>query len=382
MTSVNIIFHYKAEIRFAVILTAIVALSIWASHFIPEEYFDSAITPILMSASTAVALCCAWISFRHTEGYRMRRIWGWTLLLWGILDGLYVISWLFMGKPVMNMGAYELTTMELALGNLLGWSLLMFPTEALRPGWLNVRRALYQLLPMFALVALDYFLPVNLRLLVALYPVFLLALLFTHVREYRLWCEDNFSSLEDIDEKSILRYMSLGLLVGLVYFYMCVSHDHARGFTQQWLAIFALAYGTDLVLFRRDPWEQVMQSIKSETTKEDVQSQPNEEYRRALEEWMEKEKPYRNPNFKLVDLQGVLPMNRTYLSQFIHSEYDCSFYLFVNRYRVEEAKRLMKEDPDIKMADVSLSCGFSSPSVFSRTFTAIAGLSPSEWQKM
>lgn len=382
MTSVNIIFHYKAEIRFAVILTAIVALSIWASHFIPEEYFDSAITPILMSASTAVALCCAWISFRHTEGYRMRRIWGWTLLLWGILDGLYVISWLFMGKPVMNMGAYELTTMELALGNLLGWSLLMFPTEALRPGWLNVRRALYQLLPMFALVALDYFLPVNLRLLVALYPVFLLALLFTHVREYRLWCEDNFSSLEDIDEKSILRYMSLGLLVGLVYFYMCVSHDHARGFTQQWLAIFALAYGTDLVLFRPDPWEQVMQSIKSETTKEDVQSQPNEEYRRALEEWMEKEKPYRNPNFKLVDLQGVLPMNRTYLSQFIHSEYDCSFYLFVNRYRVEEAKRLMKEDPDIKMADVSLSCGFSSPSVFSRTFTAIAGLSPSEWQKI
>ena len=382
MTSVNIIFHYKAEIRFAVILTAIVALSIWASHFIPEEYFDSAITPILMSASTAVALCCAWISFRHTEGYRMRRIWGWTLLLWGILDGLYVISWLFMGKPVMNMGAYELTTMELALGNLLGWSLLMFPTEALRPGWLNVRRALYQLLPMFALVALDYFLPVNLRLLVALYPVFLLALLFTHVREYRLWCEDNFSSLEDIDEKSILRYMSLGLLVGLVYFYMCVSHDHARGFTQQWLAIFALVYGTDLVLFRPDPWEQVMQSIKSETTKEDVQSQPNEEYRRALEEWMEKEKPYRNPNFKLVDLQGVLPMNRTYLSQFIHSEYDCSFYLFVNRYRVEEAKRLMKEDPDIKMADVSLSCGFSSPSVFSRTFTAIAGLSPSEWQKI
>ena len=382
MTSVNIIFHYKAEIRFAVILTAIVALSIWASHFIPEEYFDSAITPILMSASTAVALCCAWISFRHTEGYRMRRIWGWTLLLWGILDGLYVISWLFMGKHLMNMGAYELTTMELALGNLLGWSLLMFPTEALRPGWLNVRRALYQLLPMFALVALDYFLPVNLRLLVALYPVFLLALLFTHVREYRLWCEDNFSSLEDIDEKSILRYMSLGFLVGLVYFYMCVSHDHARGFTQQWLAIFALAYGTDLVLFRRDPWEQVMQSIKSETTKEDVQSQPNEEYRRALEEWMEKEKPYRNPNFKLVDLQGVLPMNRTYLSQFIHSEYDCSFYLFVNRYRVEEAKRLMKEDPDIKMADVSLSCGFSSPSVFSRTFTAIAGLSPSEWQKI
>ncbi len=373
--------HYKAEIRFAVILTAVVALSMWASRFIPDEYFDGAITPILMSASTAVALCCAWITVRHSEGYRMRRIWAWTLLIWGLLDGIYVLSWLLMGKPVMNMGAYELTTMELALGNLLGWSLLLFPTEALRPGWLNARRALLQILPMYVLIALDYILPVNLRILVALYPAVLIVLLLTHVREYRLWCEDNFSSLEDIDERSIIRYIFVGFLIVAVYIYMCVSHDHARGFTQQWLVIFILAYGTDLILFRRDPWEQVWLSMKSNSPKEDIQTQSNEAYRQALEEWMEKEKPYLNPDFKLVDLQNVLPMNRTYLSQFIHAEYGCSFYLFVNRYRVDEAKRLMNENPGMKMADVSASCGFSSPSVFSRTFTAIAGQLPKDWVK-
>lgn len=373
--------HYRAEIRFAVILTAVVALSMWASRSIPDEYFDGAITPILMSASTAVALCCAWITVRHSEGYRMRRIWAWTLLIWGLLDGIYVLSWLLMGKPVMNMGAYELTTMELALGNLLGWSLLLFPTEALRPGWLNARRALLQILPMYVLIALDYILPVNLRILVALYPAVLIVLLFTHVREYRLWCEDNFSSLEDIDERSIIRYISVGFLIVAVYIYMCVSHDHARGFTQQWLVIFILAYGTDLILFRRDPWEQVWLSMKSNSPKEDIQTQSNEAYRQALEEWMEKEKPYLNPDFKLVDLQNVLPMNRTYLSQFIHAEYGCSFYLFVNRYRVEEAKRLMNENPGVKMADVSASCGFSSPSVFSRTFTTIAGQLPKDWVK-
>jgi AraC-like DNA-binding protein len=373
--------HYKAVFRFAVILTAVVALSMWASRYIPDEYFDGAITPILMSASTAIALCCAWITVRHSEGYRMRRIWAWTLLIWGLLDGIYVLSWLFMGKPVMNMGAYELTTMELALGNLLGWSLLLFPTEALRPGWLNARRALLQILPMYVLIALDYILPVNLRILVALYPAVLIVLLFTHVREYRLWCEDNFSSLEDIDERSIIRYIFVGFLIVAVYIYMCVSHDHARGFTQQWLVIFILAYGTDLILFRRDPWEQVWLSMKSNSPKEDIQTQSNEAYRQALEEWMEKEKPYLNPDFKLVDLQNVLPMNRTYLSQFIHAEYGCSFYLFVNRYRVEEAKRLMNENPGMKMADVSASCGFSSPSVFSRTFTAIAGQLPKDWVK-
>ncbi|MBP5397367.1 MAG: AraC family transcriptional regulator [Bacteroidales bacterium] len=373
--------HYKYELCFAVILTATVALSMWASRFIPGEYFDGAITPILMSASTAIAFCCAWITFRHTEGDRARLVWGWTLVLWGVLDGIYVVSWLFMGKPVMNMGAYKLTTMELALGNLLGWSLLLFPTEALRPGWMNPRRAMYQVLPMFALVALDYFLPFSLRIIIALYPAFLLALLFTHIREYKIWCEDNFSSLEDFDEKSVMRYMCIGLLVGAEYLNICVSHSPARGFTQQWLVIFALTYGTDLVLFRRDPWEQILQSIKNNTSEEENQTQPNEEYRRTLEEWMEKEKPYRNPDFKLVDLQSVLPMNRTYLSQFIHAEYDCSFYLFVNRYRIEEAKRLMSENPELKMADISSCCGFSSPSVFSRTFMTITGQSPSEWDK-
>ena len=378
----NVFTHYKAEIRFAVILVAVVAFSLWASRFIPDDYFDGAITPILMSASTAVALCCAWITARHTEGYRLRRIWVWTLLLWGLLDGIYVVSWLFMGKPVMNMGAYELTTMEIALGNLLGWSLLLFPTEALRPGWLNVRRALLQILPMYALLALDYILPVNLRILVALYPIVLILLLFTHVREYRLWCEDNFSSLEDIDERRIIRYIFVGFMIVAVYIYMCVSHEHARGFTQQWLVIFTLVYGTDIILFRRDPWEQVRESMKNNSSKEDIQQQPNEVYRQALEEWMEKERPYRNPDFKLVDLQAVLPMNRTYLSQFIHSEFGCNFYLFVNRYRIEEAKRLMADNPDMKMAEISASCGFSSPSVFSRTFTAIAGQSPSEWGKI
>lgn len=378
----NFLNHYKAEVRFAVILFGVVVLSIGVSHYISPEYFDGAITPILMSASTAVALCFAWITSRHTEGYRVRKLWVFTLLLWALLDGIYVISWLFMGKPVMNMGAYELTTMEIALGNLLGWSLLLFPTEALRPGWLTFRRALLQILPMYALLALDMILPVNLRILVALYPLVLIALLFTHVRKYRLWCEDNFSSLEDIDERRIIRYIFVGFTIVAVYTYMCISHSPARGFTQQWLVIFTLSYGTDLILFRRDPWEQVLQSLRDNAPVEkEVQLQPNEEYRRALEEWMEKEKPYCNPDFKLVDLQNVVPMNRTYLSQFIHSEYGCSFYLFVNRYRVEEAKRLMTEHPEMRMADVSSSCGFSSPSVFSRTFTTIAGQSPSEWGK-
>lgn len=94
---------------------------------------------------------------------------------------------------------------------------------------------------------------------------------------------------------------------------------------------------------------------------------------------MEAEKPYLNPEFRLLDLRQVLPLNRTYLSQLINEEYGCNFYQFVTNYRIEEAKRLMTEHPNMKIQDVADQCGFSSPVVFSRTFMRETGKSPRDW---
>lgn len=107
--------------------------------------------------------------------------------------------------------------------------------------------------------------------------------------------------------------------------------------------------------------------------------QPDGEYKAALEQWMETEKPYLNPDFRLIDLRGVLPLNRTYLSQLIKNTYGCNFYQFVTNYRIEEAKRLLRENPFMKMQDVAEQSGFSSPTVFTRIFAKETGFLPSEW---
>lgn len=367
---------HKAGVFFAVMLTVCVLLSMWLSHYIPDEYFDNVLTPILVVAATTIEIAGACIIFKHSEGLRIRKVWGVALATWGILDGAYILSWMLSPTPVMNMGAYELTTYELLFGNMLSWVMLLYPAEALRPGWLNWKRSLWQLLPMFALVALDYALPsVKLAPIIALYPFALLGLLINHMHAYQVWCEENYSTLEDIDVKWIMRYLIMMVLVGIVYVYMCSTHSHARGFTQQWLVLFMLSYATEQILFRPDPWAVIKQAEKEAEAAPDS----NNANREKLEAWMDEQKPYLNPGFKLIDLQAVLPMNRTYLSQFIHAEYDCTFYQFVNRYRIEEAKRLKKENPDMKIADLSAHCGYSSPTVFSRTFTEIMGISPREW---
>ena len=378
------IFQYKSAIRFAVILTSCVALSVWLSRYIPEDFFEKVITPIMIVSTTTVAIIGAVIVFRHSDGLRVRKIWGWTLLIWGLGDFTYILSLVISPTPAMNMSAYQLTTYELLIGNLLGWFLILYPTEALRPGWMNLKIATWQVLPMILLVALDYFIPFNLQPIITLYPVALVVLLLSHIRAYRIWCEENFSTLDDIDVDWILRYLVMLTLVGFVYLYICLSHDHNRGFTQLWLMVMMLGYGTEQILFRRDPWEVLRQTENAE--EEEVSAETNAEtahsaYRQTLEEWMENEKPFLNPDFKLLDLRKVLPLNRTYLSQFIHNEYGCSFYQFVNRYRIEEYQRLKTEHPEMKIGELSARCGFSSPTVFTRTFTAITGSTPSEWGK-
>ena len=94
---------------------------------------------------------------------------------------------------------------------------------------------------------------------------------------------------------------------------------------------------------------------------------------------MQTEKPYLNPEFRLLDMRQILPLNRTYLSQFINTEYGCNFYQYVTNYRLDEAKRLMREHPEMKMLDVAEQCGFSSPTVFARVFAREMGMSPKEW---
>lgn len=58
---------------------------------------------------------------------------------------------------------------------------------------------------------------------------------------------------------------------------------------------------------------------------------------------------------------------------------DCSFAQFVNNYRIDYAKQLLRTRPDIKLTEVYLKSGFANETSFFRTFKAITGQTPKEW---
>lgn len=53
---------------------------------------------------------------------------------------------------------------------------------------------------------------------------------------------------------------------------------------------------------------------------------------------------------------------------------------FINQTRIKRATAMLS-DPHIKLKEVFLSCGFSNPSYFNRTFKKIQGISPKAYQK-
>ncbi len=367
--------EYKEEYLFGLVLLTLVGLSYGLAPLIPHKVFYEIISPMQNTAIITVTLLCTWAMIRHTNGIRVRYVQAWIMAAFSVIMIAGVTYRMFVNADLLPAeGIFSFEGWEMLGGDLIAWLILAYPSELLRPGWLTLKNSLKRILPVVIIGLIDWFVPWDLRWLLALVPVVWVALLFRHLHDYRRYAEENYGTVEQTDEKWVIRYLVMVLVLGISYTYLCFSEEPTRLFTQQWLMLFVIVYTNDQVIFRAKPWIE-----NAEEEEEEATTESNADYRAKLEEWMKTEKPYTNPEFRLNDLRQVLPLNRTYLSQLINAEYGCNFYQFVTNYRIDEAKRLMKEKPDFKMQDIAEQCGFSSPVVFSRIFVRETGETPSEW---
>ena len=250
--------NYHSELFFFLVLSALVALSHWLSRFIPENYIFDVVLPVQHGAISSSCLISAWMLFRHSEGMRTRIASAIAMLIWGLADSALILQDYIFQWQVIRIGPDQFDSYELFVGNFLGWLMLVYPTEALRPRWLTWKKAILQLLPMALLVPLDYYFPtIDLRFMITLYPAVLIILLFSHIRAYRIRCEENYSSMDHIDVQWIVRYLSMVLLLGLSYLYDILSDNPGRVVTQNFLFIFIITYSTEQILFRKSPLEEL-----------------------------------------------------------------------------------------------------------------------------
>lgn len=90
---------------------------------------------------------------------------------------------------------------------------------------------------------------------------------------------------------------------------------------------------------------------------------------------------YIRQGLTLKELAETLHTNRTYLSAYIKSTYKITFREWITGLRLEYAKNMLKEHPEINVQKLAEASGFLSRSNFIKAFTEKEGCTPAKWKK-
>lgn len=102
----------------------------------------------------------------------------------------------------------------------------------------------------------------------------------------------------------------------------------------------------------------------------------------TLQEYMQTEEPYLDPELNLNQLASKLEITPNKLSQLINTKSGLNFYDYINKHRVEKVKRLMVSDKfkHFSLLGLALEAGFNSKATFNRVFKKIENSTPSQYK--
>jgi AraC-like DNA-binding protein len=104
---------------------------------------------------------------------------------------------------------------------------------------------------------------------------------------------------------------------------------------------------------------------------------------KTVQHYMQNGKPWQEPELTVNQLASRLSIKPRLLSQAVNDILGQNFYDFINRYRIEEASRLLTnpKDQKITILEVLYEVGFNSKSSFNTLFKKYTGLTPTAFRQ-
>lgn len=207
------------------------------------------------------------------------------------------------------------------------------------------------------------------------------------VRKYVAQLENQYSNFSSTEPGwlSVLTYgflfsWSLTLLVHIIAEFADASIADTFGITDNYVGFILInALFTYSVVYAHQLLATKPEAIKEEKTDEKVTSQAIEK----VQTGMEVQKLYLKHNLNIEEFSKRVDLPVKDVSAVINKHYGTNFFEFMNKYRVEEAKRLLLDEKCAEMTvlDILLQAGFNSKSAFHRFFNRLVGVSPTEFRK-
>jgi len=108
----------------------------------------------------------------------------------------------------------------------------------------------------------------------------------------------------------------------------------------------------------------------------------NKLYKEILD-YIDSEKPYLNSNFSIADISERLNTNNKYISQAINENHKTNFNNFINKYRVDYARKLLlnPDNRNLSLEGIANIAGFNTRATFISAFKKFTGVTPSFFLK-
>ncbi|MFM2268429.1 MAG: hypothetical protein RL757_1870 [Bacteroidota bacterium] len=204
------------------------------------------------------------------------------------------------------------------------------------------------------------------------------------------------SSVEKIDLKW-LQYLLLAIAAMLVIWLSDMLFD-MNAFSNYssicyFICIFIIAYFShqqgEIFPYSKKEIENIKEIIEENAQPESTTKQKRfsdeqlTTHKTLIIQLMEIEKIYLDDELSLPKLASLMSMSSNDLSYLINEGFNENFFQFVNKYRVEEAKKLLLSNKyaHLNILGLAFKSGFGSKSTFNATFKKMTGQSPSEFQK-
>lgn len=201
---------------------------------------------------------------------------------------------------------------------------------------------------------------------------------------YKAWSQNQFSNTDIVSFqwfKNMLYVLTLGFIFQFIMIQLSNYYD--LGFYQDWwwnLGIVAIIFYLGIEGYSQyQPAQILMTQVNIDSKTKEI----DQELIIILEEVMEKEKPFLNPELTLNDLAKKLKSNSSELSSTINQHFNKNFNDYINELRIVEFIRLkaLEENTNYTIEAVAYDSGFNSKSTFNRAFKKFRGESPAVWLK-
>jgi len=182
------------------------------------------------------------------------------------------------------------------------------------------------------------------------------------------------------DERTLRWLKMLIIVVGLLLLVYSPALFKYVGYIGGCVLYAIGVYVISTIILRENKGSKYLQKkYRSSSLKEDQLDR----LQNALEQLMQKEKLYLDPQLTLSKLAAQLNISSNHLSQLINTLYHKSYSDYINDLRVAEVKALLrsKESQNKTINSLAYDSGFNSISSFYTVFKKQTGMTPSEFRK-